>query len=207
MSQKALAVVIEDSAISRAYITSVLKELNISFTPFESLPSLNQVKQSTFLVTDFMLQEGSVEDFLLNLRASGYQNPILLVTSMPEEVLQKSNVLEAVNFLLRKPFSKEELKKALELVLQEKKFTSEKKLWCARKNPISNKPELFESPFLQEINGEHVTFESLFHYDKGDNIILWMTSPDGMSLVQKEGVIEKKEAKTVDQSVYTVRII
>jgi FixJ family two-component response regulator len=111
--------IVDDDQHVRAAIKSLIRSLGyaaISFQSADDFLNSGRIEEVSCLVTDIQMPGKSGLDLLRQLRAFGYQTPVIFVTALPERFRDECSKAGAAAFL-GKPFRDEALEECLVVAL------------------------------------------------------------------------------------------
>jgi FixJ family two-component response regulator len=117
--EPSLILIVDDDQHVRAATQSLIRSLGYAANSFQSADdflSSGHIEEAACLITDIQMPGKSGLDLLDQLRALGYQTPVIFVTASPERFRDKCSKAGAAGFLA-KPFRDEALKECLVLAL------------------------------------------------------------------------------------------
>ncbi|WP_188207627.1 response regulator [Alkalibacillus aidingensis] len=114
------AVVVDDDSSISLLMTEILKQEGFDVHTFtkadEALQSIGQMNVDLIFV-DYLLPGTRGDHFILKLREQDIQTPVILMTGLSKDEVNKNSVAECEG-ILEKPFSLEAVNKVVSQLLQ-----------------------------------------------------------------------------------------
>lgn len=170
--------VIDDSPVVRKHLEKLLIHAGAKVNSYDYPPDIDSLPFFDAAIVDFMYRDKTAMNFLQSCRVRFPDAILILISAINDLQVIAAEALQYTDGAMIKPFSDENFLNHVMHLMKSRYFRQNHTIWVARRNPINNKPELFESPLVDSITGGQIVIRSFQIYKLHDHMVLWLLNHD-----------------------------